>query len=494
MTEGINLDLFPTPIHPPRSSSLNNPLIPRTWPGVSPSSTATLQSILSDNHKRWHVFFNENQFHNHSAHSVLTLWCLGADKSLLESAYKQSSAYQRAAFPSPSSISQQNWRDYVGDERYYQAYLEFFTAEVNVKSFDTILEEYIFAPKANFVEGPGKQPQMLTRFFAGLIHPLIHTGLGIEFGLPGTFAEGLAQTAVHRVVSQTTIITPSWFLQDENELASRFAQGVDMENAKTGTHAFTILGRILADPRLDLEKPRDEGMIYTNVLDKAADVLREYVDQWNPTGDLQKKLEELLWTNVLIYGVCGSEGNGNFNADFFHMHFVTSSLFLSSIFSLLKRSSQELLLRGYFAICLIWYIARGRPEVDIARFFGNAATLHPIPPGPKPTPHKDVSPSPTSSYAIIPNPWLPIIQSTLTHPDDHLPKLQRALAEYSSRFGSTPAGYFKGTELKDAELIDGTLFVRVAGLTAGRLGWVREGEPPLGSWDRRGFFKVADQI
>ena len=177
------------------------------------------------------------------------------------------------------------------------------------------------------------------------------------------------------------------------------------------------------------------------------------------------------------------------------MHFVTSSLFLSSIFSLLTRKSQELLLRGYFATCLVWYIGHGRPEIDIARFFGNDATLHPIPPGPKPTPHKDVSPSLTSPFAITPHPWLPIIQSTLTHPDDHLPKLQRALAEHSSLFSSTPAGYFAGTELKDAELIDGTLFVRVAGLTAGRLGWVREGEPPLqGVWDRKGFFKVADKI
>ena len=75
--------------------------------------------------------------------------------------------------------------------RYYQAYLEFFSAEVKVKSFGAIVEEYIFAPKANFVvRGDGNQPEMLTRFFAGLVHPLIHTGLGVEFNLPGTFAEG----------------------------------------------------------------------------------------------------------------------------------------------------------------------------------------------------------------------------------------------------------------------------------------------------------------
>ena len=148
---------------------------------------------------------------------------------------------------------------------------------------------------------------------------------------------------------------------------------------------------------------------------------------------------------------------------------------------------------GYFATSLVWYISRGRPELDIARFFGNAATLHPVPPGPKPIPHQNISPSPTSPYAVTPDPWLPIIQSALTHPDEHLPTLQRALAEYSSYFGSTPAGYFSGTELKDAELIDGTLFVRVAGLTAGRLGWGREGEPPSLSdmWETRGFYKVC---
>lgn len=77
-------------------------------------------------------------------------------------------------------------------DRYYQAYLKFFTAEVKVKPFDVILEEYIFTPKANFVEDIEIQPEMLTRFFAGLVHPMIHTGLGIEFNLRGTFAEGMA--------------------------------------------------------------------------------------------------------------------------------------------------------------------------------------------------------------------------------------------------------------------------------------------------------------
>ena len=86
-------------------------------------------------------------------------------------------------------------------DRYYQAYLGFFIAEVKVKSFNTILEEYIFAPKANFVQGDGKQPEMLTRLFAGLLHPLIHTGFGVEFNLPGTFAEGTNISRSHLFIN-----------------------------------------------------------------------------------------------------------------------------------------------------------------------------------------------------------------------------------------------------------------------------------------------------
>jgi len=54
------------------------------------------------------------------------------------------------------------------------------------------LDEYIFSKKYNFVEGLGvsSQPAMLVRFLAGVIHPLIHTGYGAEFGIPGIVAEG----------------------------------------------------------------------------------------------------------------------------------------------------------------------------------------------------------------------------------------------------------------------------------------------------------------
>lgn len=52
-------ELFPAPtsIH-----STEFP-VPRPLPGVTPSSTATLQEILHDDYKRFHCFFNYMGFH-----------------------------------------------------------------------------------------------------------------------------------------------------------------------------------------------------------------------------------------------------------------------------------------------------------------------------------------------------------------------------------------------------------------------------------------------
>lgn len=151
-------------------------------------------------------------------------------------------------------------------------------------------------------------------------------------------------------------------------------------------------------------------------------------------------------------------------------------------------ASVSILLRTYFANCLAWYVARGRPDLPIKEFFA-CVTATPTEPGDtaKPPPAKRT----LTPESHSPNPWLPIVQSTLEHPDDHLSKLERALVHYAELYGDRPAGHFSrlaGKEgLEGAEFLDGTLFVRVAGLTMSRLGWMREGQE-AGDWDRRGFF------
>ncbi len=78
----------------------------------------------------------------------------------------------------------------------YNAYLNFFSYVLSENDVDIgeVLEKYIFSEKFNFdknQKGDDKpHPEMLNRFYAGLLHPMIHTGYGVEFGLKGILAEG----------------------------------------------------------------------------------------------------------------------------------------------------------------------------------------------------------------------------------------------------------------------------------------------------------------
>ena len=73
--------------------------------------------------------------------------------------------------------------------------MEFFTGYVQEKGVSATLEDFIFSPKANLGTNAqlavDEQPQMLNRFLAGVLHPMIHTAYGTEFNLPGMIVEGM---------------------------------------------------------------------------------------------------------------------------------------------------------------------------------------------------------------------------------------------------------------------------------------------------------------
>jgi hypothetical protein len=77
---------------------------------------------------------------------------------------------------------------------YYSGYLAFFTNALLENGATATFEKYVFSQTANFDPakvGDGQtQPGLLNRFVGGLLHPMIHVGYGLEFGLLGTLAEG----------------------------------------------------------------------------------------------------------------------------------------------------------------------------------------------------------------------------------------------------------------------------------------------------------------
>ena len=168
------------------------------------------------------------------------------------------------------------------------------------------------------------------------------------------------------------------------------------------------------------------------------------------------------------------------------MHLVTTSTFLPSICAYFPPHVIQMFLRSYFSVCLAMWVGQGRASVEItAEFVSKTGAFPQEPVGDRATkPAKDT----LTSETITPNPWLAIVQSALVHPDIHVSKIQRALYHWSQMFSGRPQGYWvksspKGNtvQLKGIELLDGTLFVRVAAMTQATKGWMREGQK-RGGW------------
>jgi pre-mRNA-splicing factor ATP-dependent RNA helicase DHX16 len=88
------------------------------------------------------------------------------------------------------------------------------------------------------------------------------------------------------------------------------------------------------------------------------------------------------------------------------------------------------------------------------------------------------------------------IRNTHTHTDSridsHVPKSIRALAHHDAHFGAIPPGGFIGAftladpqkeSFPGSSKLDGSIFLRGAGVVLGVKGWSREGEKE-GGWDR----------
>lgn len=168
------------------------------------------------------------------------------------------------------------------------------------------------------------------------------------------------------------------------------------------------------------------------------------------------------------------------------MHLVTSCVFLPSICAFFPPRVVQMFLRSYFSVCLTVWVGRGRPSVEVTPEF--ISTTDPFPQEPIGDRVTQPSKDTLTPETVTPNPWLAVTQSALQHPDYHLCKIQRTLGHWSRLFGRRPRGYwaksFPGEnvdQLKGVELLDGTLFARVAGMTQAMKGWMREGQE-RGGW------------
>ncbi|KAL4062790.1 hypothetical protein V8B97DRAFT_2012212 [Scleroderma yunnanense] len=505
--------LFPG-VQPPPSL-----LAPARIPNNGPEARAVLLKSLRDNHERSHVFFNQFSFHNHSTHHLIAIYALGAPGPLISAAYQDTHLdHMRVAFVAPEDvvITDENFTDYLGNDHYYNAYIKYFHRVVLEPGATTssILEKYLFSEHYNIrrpMEG-AQQPEMLNRFLEVLLHPIIHVGYGAEFGIPGMIAEGLAWTSVHPA-GATTLISRLLFTPERTTPLTELEKQEPEWMPKSGTRlrALNILSLMLRDPRFFGSRVLDKHE-FAAMLETHGEIFNKYAEMWDcqieSQEDLERYLEEIIFAAVLMYGVGSWDGNdAAYRADFFTAHIVTSALFLPSLCAHVTHRSQTLLLRAHFLTSITWWVVRGRPGFPLKDF--TSTPLPPIQnspsskypttlPGNQPTVSADALPSVDSPYALVPNPWYPILENALVHPNEHLCKVQRALAHFGTLYSHREAGFVMESLRKDGvdvdpnyAYLDGSVFLRVAWLTSAALGWVVRGEKNSGEWNYQVFEEKA---
>ncbi len=140
--------------------------------------------------------------------------------------------------------------------------------------------------------------------------------------------KGLAQTAVHEV-DAASLIPPSAFSPSTSEqnLSTRLASVLVLDNqpitkpsSTSGVHAFTILARLLKDPKFDVKKI-GKSNDFRYVVDSLSEPLLKALDDWvvdtSDPNAAEKKIEEIVLTNVLLYALPGWKEGQDFKANFF---------------------------------------------------------------------------------------------------------------------------------------------------------------------------------
>lgn len=211
------------------------------------------------------------------------------------------------------------------------------------------------------------------------------------------------------------------------------------------------------------------------------------IDTSRGQAAFDEKVEELIWTSTLLLIGAGRRGRKP-RLDFFLMHMLNASLFVPSLLAAIPSAeSKATLLRAFVPVLLIYLTIRGRPRIDAGLVM--SYTDAPRPPNER-APEADASAIGSSQDAADFNPWPGIISSVLYAPDAHTLKAIRVLYYAAQRYGRHAPGSVIGafdTKVRETHegiaKVDGSIFVRAAGVVMETLGWVTHGQKE-GSWDR----------
>lgn len=291
---------------------------------------------------------------------------------------------------------------------------------------------------------------------------------------------GLAQAAVHQPLPSVLFNFES--SHDATELLPD-PQGVGCRYPSSGPSVLEILAEVYRSSILKPALPYDPDALLSArmravLADGRPEEIRRICSQLqiNETlgdSEFDAKVEELIWAATLLMFSTGKEGRKP-RLDFFLMHLVTPSLFFKSYFSVLQNPAHKAkLIRAFVPSLILLTLARGRPIIKpelLMRYTDKPRP--PLPPASLPQPSHTSLGNPLEDNDY--NPWPNLASSALYAPDSHVLKTLRTLMYAAREYGDTPMGGAIGASLrgggskeetiKGISKIDGTIFVRAAGM------------------------------
>ncbi|CAO2648462.1 Nn.00g077290.m01.CDS01 [Neocucurbitaria sp. VM-36] len=321
----------------------------------SPESIRMANQLLQKNHDEFHIFWRDLNGHNHMAHSILTTFALSASPSELQRAYDDGVGVQRPMPELDTEIvkglsDDKNMRAIFGQLPHYTNVLNFFRQQIESFGWRAVLHKYCFnrTPLAD---------DILSRMYEGAHHPFIHLGLAVEFELPSILAEALAQAVVHPYSG-----IPDCLLQSDVE-ATPLSSGTPHTPILELYNEARVTDSILHGARWEDGpfKMRDGtlGRSRANITSLAA---KYRVDP----SELELRAAEVINCSAYIAGA-SQRASKSPKIDFFHMHNVTSSIFLTVLVQdpWISLENKVRMVEWKARTDLFWYAACGCPEFDI---------------------------------------------------------------------------------------------------------------------------------
>lgn len=357
-------------------------------------AVAKANELLQINHDDFHIFWRDLNGHNHMAHSILTHFALGASPSELQRANDDGLTVQRSMPELDAEVvkglsDDNNMRAIFDQLPHYTNALVYFRSQIDQFGWQAVMHKYCFSrtPLAD---------TMLARMYEGAHHPFIHLGLAVEFGLPSILAEALAQAVVHPFSG-----IPDCLLRTDEQ-----ARPLDQD----APHKPLL--ELYAEARADqtiLTAPRWEDgpfKMRDGTLGRSKSEITSLAAQYRvKPSEMALRAAEVINCSALIAGAC-QRADKSPKIDFFHMHNVTSSIFLTVLTedNYISLENKVRMVEWKARTDLLWYAAMGCPAYDVQEIYNYRA-------------------GPTAGMN-----WSQIYQTiNTTHDDGHVAKFVRAV-------------------------------------------------------------------